>query len=256
MVALNPALNAYPKGRHAGNPGGLSAVDVDLVPANVKFPMNIFGVVGTMVAWIFDMLAETSLPPPLHVPIPTIVESHTNLDAGNGGQISAHTLAPPIPSLTPATELSMLLIDDCEALTWNEFVGANVVSTLDNVVFQIGAGSAKLDVAVAAANGRLATAAHAAMDLTAYNFIKLWIRSSVTINSADLVFLLDDSAQCASPIKSLNLGALVAATWTQVTLALGDASGLGAVISYGVTMVVDKGAFILNIDQVRATKGA
>ena len=59
LVVLNPALNAYPKGRHAGDPGGLSAVDVDLVPANIKWTKTIFGVVGTAVAWVFDLFAET-----------------------------------------------------------------------------------------------------------------------------------------------------------------------------------------------------
>jgi len=256
LVALNPALNAYPKGRHAGNLGGLSAVDVDLVPANIKWTKTIFGVVGTAVAWVFDLFAETGTPPIHMVPVPTLAMSQTNLNAGDGGQVTSKTLNPPVPVVAPTVENSMLLIDDCEALTWNEYVAPDVTSTLDNVVFKIGAGSAKLDVALPANVGRLATGAHAAMDLTTYNYIRMWVRSSIAINVGDLHFLLDEHAQCVSPLKTLDIGALVAGTWTQVSLPLGVAAGLGAIISYGAYMTVDKGAFILNVDQVRATKGA
>ncbi len=256
LVALNPALNAYPKGRHAGNPGGLSAVDVDLVPANIKWTKTIFGVVGTAVAWVFDLFAETGTPPIHMVPVPTLAIAETNLNAGDGGQTIPLTLAPPVPTVTPAAANSMLLIDDCETNIWDEYIDPNVVSTLDFVVFQIGAGSVKLGINILAGAGVMATVDHAAIDLTTYNYIRMWVRSSIAINAGDLHFLLDEHAQCVSPEKTLDIGALAAGAWTQVSLPMGDTSALDAVISYGINMTIDKGAFILNIDQVRATKGA
>ena len=62
--------------------------------------------------------------------------------------------------------------------------------------------------------------------------------------------LLDDSPECASPIKLLDIPALSAATWTLIRLDLGDASGLTAVISVGIKQVNDKGAFDLFVDHV------
>ena len=115
--------------------------------------------------------------------------------------------------------------------------------------------SEKLDVADAQAVGLLATQVYAPMNLTTYNYIKLWIRSTVNTNLADLQFLLDDTAGCVSPLKDLDIPALVANTWTELVLPLGDASGLGAIISLGINMAIDLGAFVLNIDQIRATKG-
>jgi len=257
LVALNPALNAYPAGRHLGNPGGLSAVDTDLIPAKIMKSTTIFGVLGTMVTWIYDLLAEQAIGY-LTVPIPTISSppAITNLNAGDGGQTATPVLPIPLPVLA-LTECanSMLLIDDCEANIWDEFVGASVTSTIDAVVFKCGTHSAKLDVADAEAVGRLATLDIASTDLTTYNYIKVWVRSSVAINAADLHFLLDEHAQCVSALKTLDIGALVANTWTEVSLALGDASALGAIISIGINMSVDKGAFLFYIDQVRATKG-
>jgi hypothetical protein len=98
VVSLDPASNAYPNGYHLGNSGGLSAVDVDLVAAKIKLGMTIFGVTGTMVAWMYDLLAEMGLPPTLHVPVPTIALA-TAEDHSGGGQTDAHTLTVPAPTL-------------------------------------------------------------------------------------------------------------------------------------------------------------
>ncbi|MBA7597927.1 hypothetical protein ES703_04935 [subsurface metagenome] len=40
--------DTYEEGYHAGDPGGLSAIDADLAPANIKKDVNIFGKVGTL----------------------------------------------------------------------------------------------------------------------------------------------------------------------------------------------------------------
>jgi len=48
-VTLDPDLNSYPGGYHAGNVGGLSAVDVDLIASNIKLGTTIFGVPGSLV---------------------------------------------------------------------------------------------------------------------------------------------------------------------------------------------------------------
>jgi hypothetical protein len=255
IVTLDPTLNTYPAGHHLGNPGGLTAVDAQLVPSSILYGVQIFGVTG-IVAGVYDLYAVTGKPDILHVPIPTIANTVVEADAGDGGQTDAHLLTVPIPAVVlTECDNSMLLIDDCETNVWNEFVGLFVTSTLDAVVYKIGAKSEKMDVGDLEADGLLATQAYAPIDLTTYNYIKLWIRSTVNTNLADLQFLIDDTAGCVTPLKDIAIPALAANTWTEVTLALGDASGLGAIISLGINMAVDKGAFVLNIDQIRATKG-
>jgi hypothetical protein len=46
IVALDPASNAYPAGRHAGA-ASLSAIEIDLMALNILAGINIFGVVGS-----------------------------------------------------------------------------------------------------------------------------------------------------------------------------------------------------------------
>lgn len=142
---------------------------------------------------------------------------------------------------------TLQIVEDCED-AWD--AQANVTATAD-ADCKVGTKSSKLAVGDAAGAGvLLATEVVASMNLSAYKHINLWIKSSVVLASGDMQLLLDDTAQCASPIKSLDIPALSAATWTLVRLDLGDASGLTAVISVGIKQVVDKGAFDLYTDHV------
>lgn len=144
----------------------------------------------------------------------------------------------------------IVVIDNCED-AWDESVGANVTSTFDTVVKKRGSGSAKLDVAVGAVVGNLATEAISpAINLTQRKQVSLWIQSSIALNAGDLQLLLDDTANCATPLETLNLPALNAGEWTKVYLTLVTPANLTAVISVGLKMAVDKGAFVINIDEI------
>ncbi len=144
------------------------------------------------------------------------------------------------------------VIEDCED-AWNELVDGDVTSTLDNTDFMFGSGSAKLVVATGAgASDILATEAISSTDISGYDTASLWIKSTVALSSGDLQLLLDDTANCASPIETIDIPAISADIWTRVDCTLAAASSDTAIISIGIKMVVDKGAFTLNIDQVEA----
>ena len=176
-------------------------------------------------------------------------------DHSGGGFTATPSLTIPAPSVTGVAALSWVLVEDCED-AWDEYIQANVTSTADTGDKQIGSASAKMAAGTDAAVGRLATEDIASADLTSYNYLRAWVKSSVTITSGDISILLDDHAECVSPTEDLNIGDLVANTWTQISLPFNDASNLGAIISMGIDMKNDKGAFDFRIDQVRATEGA
>lgn len=189
----------------------------------------------------------------LAVPLPSISVA-TAEDHSGGAFTATPSLTITAPSVTGVAALSWVLVEDCED-AWDEYVQANVTSTADAVDYQIGSASAKLAVAVDAAVGRLATEGITSADLTSYNYIKAYVKSSVALDAGDLDIMLDDTAACISPLEELAIPSLTANTWTQVTIALADPSLLTAIISIGIDMNTDKGAFNFWIDQVRATGG-
>jgi len=251
--AITDASANYPQGYHRGNVGGLPAIEPDLIAANIKWGITEFSILGTMVQWIYDLsfpaLAKLVIPPPSLALV--VAEDHSG-----GGHVGVPpALAIPVPSIEATTEGSWILVEDCED-AWDEYVQANVTSTADDTDKKVGTYSAKMDVGVDAAVGRLATEAIApALDLSPYRYLKAWVKSSVDLASDDMRIMLDDSASCETPLKDLTIPAISSGTWTQVTIDMGDTSGLTAIVSIGAHMVVDKGAFIFRIDQVRATKG-
>ncbi|MBT9143674.1 MAG: hypothetical protein DDT29_02082 [Dehalococcoidia bacterium] len=145
--------------------------------------------------------------------------------------------------------LAEVVVDPAE-INW--VARANVTSALDSAERRVGANSVRLDVAAAFTTGILATRDFAAMNLSGFRFVRLWIRSSVARAAGNLRLLLDNTAACASPEEMLSIPALTAGVWTQVTLTLANPSLLTAIISVGIDATVTPGASIIHLDDIRA----
>lgn len=65
-----------------------------------------------------------------------------------------------------------------------------------------------------------------------YTKIAFWLRSSVAITAGRLNFAYDDSANLASPLEEISVGAISANTWTYVILTFG-ATTRTSVVSFG-----------------------
>ncbi len=146
-----------------------------------------------------------------------------------------------------------LVLEDCEDV-WDEQAPGGVTIAVDTDK-KVGTNALKLTVADGAAVGILASEVIAIASLAAYTRITMWIKSSIALSAADLQLLLDDTALCASPLETLNVPALAADTYTQVSMTLANPATDLSLISIGIKMAVDKGAFILHIDDVRAVQG-
>lgn len=156
-----------------------------------------------------------------------------------------------VKTFTGTLDFKDKLIENCED-AWNESVDGDVTSVLDTADYKVGSGSVKLTVAVGASAGDiLATEAISSVNLINARKVKLWIKSSVATAAGNLQLLLDDTANCASPLESLDIPALVPNTWTPLELTLATPANLAGVISVGIKMVVDLGAFVLHLDEIR-----
>ena len=143
------------------------------------------------------------------------------------------------------------LIQDCEA-AWDEQAIANVTASAEGTIKKVGSYSAKFAVGANFSTGIIGSKAITSTDMSSYNGISCWIYSSVALNTGDWQLLLDNTANCASPLKALNIPSMAATTWYRVYLDGGDMSACTAIISIGLNQVNDKGAMNFYIDDVRA----
>ena len=150
----------------------------------------------------------------------------------------------------PSTRLPTT-IDDCEAI-WTA-VSPNSV-TLDTSNKQQGTASIRANVNESHTTGLVCYHNITALDLTGYDWVRFWVRCLSDLDAGDLQLKLDDSQGCGSPVKSLDIPALVSGVWHEHQVLLGDTSGLGAIVSVGLSVAVDKGAISVWLDNIRALK--
>jgi hypothetical protein len=149
--------------------------------------------------------------------------------------------------------LSAESLDACE-YAWDDMVDTDVTVSTDHSTYHNGTASVKLAVgADCAAGDTLAGKAISSKDFTGYHFVKFWFRSSTALDAGDLQFGIDETADFASPDILYDIPAISADTWTECTIDLGDddLADMDAVLSYGLKMVTDKGAFNCWIDQIK-----
>lgn len=147
-----------------------------------------------------------------------------------------------------------LEVDNCDddPVVWADGSGGDVTPSRNTTSPKDGTAFVRLTVGAGAGVELLAYHNITSVDLSAYDSVGFWIRSSVATNAADLKFLIDNTNGCGSPLETLDIPALTANTWTWVNLTLADPSLLTAVVSIGITQAVDKGACTIDIDQIVA----
>ena len=146
------------------------------------------------------------------------------------------------------------VLHNCDAV-WDELVDGDVTASLDTDNEKDGTGCLKLVVAAGCAAGDiLATEDITSLDISDCDEVTAWIWSSAALTAGDIQILLDNTAQCASAVESLDIPAVSANTWTRVVISLANPTSDSAIISIGLKMVVDKGAFTLRADDIRAYK--
>ena len=140
-----------------------------------------------------------------------------------------------------------LLVEDCEDV----WVAGSVESAMSVVAGKVGTYAAR-DTTTALGAAALMMTEIIAKDLTTYDGVYFWFRSSLTTAAGDIALLLDDTAACATPIEILSLPALTAATWKQCFVRLATPGSDGSLISVGLRQVtnLDDGTF--DIDDVEA----
>jgi hypothetical protein len=137
----------------------------------------------------------------------------------------------------------------CNA-AFDETVDSDITVSLDTTDKRQGSQSCKFVIAAGASAGDIATDSISSKDISGYDYIEFWCKSTVATSAGNLKILLDDTASCASPIETLSVPALSADTWTFCRVALANPEADTAIISVGLEYDSDLGACSVWLDDI------
>jgi hypothetical protein len=109
-------------------------------------------------------------------------------------------------------------------------------------------------IAAGASAGDIATDSIDSKDISKYDYLECWVKSTVATSAGNLKILLDDTASCATPIETLSVPALSADTWTYVRIALANPETDTAIISVGLEYDSDLGACTVWLDDIKVVQ--
>ena len=137
---------------------------------------------------------------------------------------------------------------------FDETVDSDITVSVDTQDKKHGTGSNKFVIAAGASAGDIATDSITSKNISKYDYLECWIKSTVATSAGNLKILLDDSASCASPIETLSVPALSADTWTYVRIALANPETDTAIISIGLEYDSDLGACQVRLDDIKVVE--
>tara|TARA_R110000824_G_scaffold821_6_gene5056 strand:+ start:8055 stop:9326 length:1272 start_codon:yes stop_codon:yes gene_type:complete len=152
-------------------------------------------------------------------------------------------------------------VDYVRLLSCNSVMDENVDSdftvTADTKMKKQGTASNRIVIADGASAGDIVTDSITSKDISEYDYVEFWIRSSVATSAGNLKILLDDTANCATPTVNgevLSVPSLSADTWTFCRVALSNPEDDTAIISVGLEYDSDLGACTVWLDDISVVK--
>ena len=139
-------------------------------------------------------------------------------------------------------------------------VDSNFTVTADTKVKKQGTASNKFVIAAGASAGDIAGDTFTAKDISNYDYLEFWIKSTVATSAGNLKIHLDESAITTSTIsagtiqESINVPALSADTWTYVRASLSNTESNTAIAAVAFEYDSDLGACTVWLDDISVVK--
>lgn len=140
------------------------------------------------------------------------------------------------------------VVCDCED-AWT--ASANITTSNPTDWFRHGTKSVKFVVEDLFTTGLIGYVNFTSKNLTGYDYLHFYIKSSIDTASGDLQILLDDTDNCVSPLEEIDIPAISAGVDTEVFVKIATPSALTAVLSVGIKNTVDASCSVW-MDQIAA----
>ena len=133
---------------------------------------------------------------------------------------------------------------------------ASFTQVLDTKDKRQGTQSLKMTIAGGASAGNFVTDSITSVNISGYDYIEMWVKSTVATSAGNLKLHLDNGTVTAdgNDLESLNIPALSADTWTFVRMALSSPESDTAIVSVGLEYDSDLGACTVWIDDINAVR--
>ena len=150
-------------------------------------------------------------------------------------------------------KITSLRIHECNT-TFDEATDSDLIQSLDTQDRKQGNQSLKISVGPSAGGGEFIADSISSTDLSKYDTIEMWIKSTIATSSGNLKLHLDNGTVAANGTdrESRDIPALTADTWTFVRLSLANPEIDTAIVSVGLEYDADIGVPYIWIDDIMA----
>ena len=157
------------------------------------------------------------------------------------------------------SEFTWTSLHQCNSV-FDSSVDSNFTVSVDSEDYKQGTGSNKFVIAAGASAGDIAGDTFTAKDISKYDYLEFWIKSTVSTSSGNLKIHLDESAITTSTIsagtiqESIDVPALSADTWTYVRASLSNSESNTAITAVALEYDSDLGACTVRLDDVKVVQ--
>ena len=211
----------------------------------------------------YESWDEDMPPARVHDMIDRAVRTITRKGAPPSTDISLHTYRDRRNYEFPTAFVGLQHLNYRSSYTWtsihncntvfDEVVDADVTASADGEDYASGNSANKFVLATGLGpTDIIASDSISSLDLSGYDTVEFWIKSTVALTAGQLRLRLSASASAAATTEELAIPATSAGTWTRHQVALANPHSDTAIISVGLIHTSDIGAATVWLDEVRA----
>ena len=211
----------------------------------------------------YESWDEDMPPARVHDMIDRAVRTITRKGAPPSTDISLHTYRDRRNYEFPTAFVGLQHLNYRSSYTWtsihncntvfDELVDTDVTASADGEDYASGNSANKFVLAAGlGATDIIASDNISSLDLSGYDTVEFWIKSTVALTAGQLRLRLSASASAAATTEELAIPATSAGTWTRHQVALANPQSDTAIISVGLIYTADIGAATVWVDDVRA----